>query len=289
VTDTPPPEEEPVVASAADPQPEVSEAEPPKPPDGGEGAADISQSRPAEAGTAEARPEETTPSADTPAEPVGDEPEPAPEPTEEERQAAELFARLEQELGDVIVDHAVNFGDLIVRVRRDGWRRAAEVARDRLGCDYLSFVSGIDWLPAPTPGGEEAGGDTSSPVQPKEMTFGAAGSDGRFQVFANVLSTTHHITVTFKTDVDENDPRVASWTPVYAGADWHERECWEMFGIDFDGHPAMRKLYLPSGFEGHPLRKDFPLLAREIKPWPGLVDVEPMPGEESGEGEGEAE
>ena len=48
--------------------------------------------------------------------------------------------------------------------------------------------------------------------------------------------------------------------PVYAGADWHERECWEMYGIVFDGHPALRHLYLPAEFEGHPLRKDFPLL-----------------------------
>ena len=47
-----------------------------------------------------------------------------------------------------------------------------------------------------------------------------------------------------------------------------------MFGIDFDGHPDLRNLYLPGEFEGHPLRKDFPLLARRVKPWPGIVDVE---------------
>ena len=51
-------------------------------------------------------------------------------------------------------------------------------------------------------------------------------------------------------------------------------------GFAFTGHPALRHLYLPAEFEGYPLRKDFPLLAREVKPWPGLVDVEPMPGEE---------
>ena len=73
--------------------------------------------------------------------------------------------------------------------------------------------------------------------------------------------------------------RAESWVPVYPGADWHEREAWEMYGFVFDGHPSLRHLYLPSEFEGHPLRKDFPLLAREVKPWPGLVDVEPMPGE----------
>jgi NADH-quinone oxidoreductase subunit C len=76
---------------------------------------------------------------------------------------------------------------------------------------------------------------------------------------------------------------VESWVPVYPGADWHERECWEMFGISFDGHPALRHLYLPSEFEGHPLRKDYALLSRVVKPWPGLVDVEPMPVEAADE------
>ena len=61
------------------------------------------------------------------------------------------------------------------------------------------------------------------------------------------------------------------------GADWHERETWEMYGIDFIGHPEIRHLYLPGEFEGFPLRKDFPLLARVVKPWPGLTDVEAMP------------
>ena len=58
-----------------------------------------------------------------------------------------------------------------------------------------------------------------------------------------------------------------------------------MFGITFVGHPYPHKLYLPGDFEGNPLRKDFPLLARRVKPWPGIVDVEPMPdaGTDGGE------
>jgi NADH-quinone oxidoreductase subunit C len=56
-----------------------------------------------------------------------------------------------------------------------------------------------------------------------------------------------------------------------------------MYGFVFEGHPSLRHLYLPSEFEGHPLRKDFPLLARVVKPWPGLVDVEAMPGEQGSE------
>jgi NADH-quinone oxidoreductase subunit C len=252
---------------APEPEPQAAEAPPESEPQAAE-----AQPEP-EAQAVEAQPEPEAPAAEAQREP--EPPAPMPEA------AAELLRRLEAELGDSIVESGHTFGDLVVRVAPDAWRRAAEVARDKLACDYLSFVSGIDWAPAPRPGGDDAEGDTSAPVQPTEMTFGVAGSAGRFQLLARVSSTTRHHGVTLKTDLDEADPRAVSWVPVYPGADWHERECWEMFGVTFDGHPALRHLYLPAEFEGHPLRKDFPLLAREIKPWPGLVDVEPMPGEEA--------
>jgi NADH-quinone oxidoreductase subunit C len=81
-----------------------------------------------------------------------------------------------------------------------------------------------------------------------------------------------------KADLDGAHPLIPTWSGLYPGADWHEREAMDMFGVTFAGHPNPQKIYLPAEFEGHPLRKDFPLLAREVKPWPGLVDVEPMPG-----------
>jgi NADH-quinone oxidoreductase subunit C len=205
----------------------------------------------------------------------------APDPHALDDLHQELLTRLENELGAAVLDTQAVFGMPVVRVRRIDWRTAAEVAKGALECDFLSFVSGIDWMPAPKEGGDDAGGDTSSPVQPTETTYGAAGSEGRFQVFARVQSTHRHWGVTFKADVDEESLLVQSWVPVYAGADWHERETWEMYGFVFDGHPALRHLYLPSEFEGHPLRKDYPLLARVVKPWPGLVDVEPMPDEDT--------
>jgi NADH-quinone oxidoreductase subunit C len=190
-----------------------------------------------------------------------------------------LVLRLEAALGDAILEQTPVFGMPVVRVRRNAWREVAELAKNTLDCDYLSFIAGLDWMPAPKEGGDDAASDTSSPVQPTETTYGAAGSEGRFQVFARVQSTSRHWGITFKADVDEDALLVQSWVPVYPGADWHERECWEMYGFIFDGHPALRHLYLPSEFEGHPLRKDYPLLSRVVKPWPGLVDVEPMPGE----------
>jgi NADH-quinone oxidoreductase subunit C len=206
----------------------------------------------------------------------------APDPHALDERHAELLARFENELGSAVLDTGKVFGMPIIRVQRTEWRRAAEIARFTLDCDYLSFVAGVDWMPAPKEG-DDAGGDTSSPVQPTETTYGVAGSDGRFQVFARVQSTARHHGITLKVDVDEEALLVQSWVPVYPGADWHERETWEMYGFVFDGHPALRHLYLPSAFEGHPLRKDYPLLSRVVKPWPGLVDVEAMPGDDDAE------
>lgn len=231
----------------------------------------------------------------------------APEspPVDELREG--LLATLREELGDAVVGSEVAGGDLWVRVDRAAWRRAAEVCRDRLHMDYFCFLSGLDWQPAPGLGAEkvwdtegtattEAVEDTSAgeavedvAEQPSAMATGVAGGDTRFQVFARLYSTGRHVGITLKADLDDLDPRVGSWTDLYRGADWHEREAWEFFGFTFDGHPDLRHIYLPGEFEGHPLRKDFPLLAREVKPWPGLVDVEPMPGEPEGEGEAEGE
>jgi len=245
-------------------------------PDNATGDAPTGSERPegsAEASSAVAAGDATEPG--TTAEPIEAEAPPEPNPVHDELLALLKSAGFN---GDAILETADAHGGLVVRVANAQWRRAAEVAKEHLACDYLSFISGIDWQPAPREG-DEAGGDTSSPVQPTEMTFGAAGSAGRFQVFAHVQSTSKKWGLTFKSDVDDADPRVESWVPVYSGADWHERECWEMYGFTFDGHPGLRHLYLPFEFEGHPLRKDYPLLARVVKPWPGLVDVEPMPGE----------
>ena len=109
------------------------------------------------------------------------------------------------------------------------------------------------------------------------IKHGYTGGATRFQMLARLTDLGRHVSVTLKADVPDS-LSMATWIHVYAGANWHERETHEMFGIDFDGHPDLRNLYLPGEFEGYPLRKDFPLLSRMVKPWPGIVDVEPMPG-----------
>ncbi len=121
------------------------------------------------------------------------------------------------------------------------------------------------------------------------MEQGYAGGDTRFQVFARLYSISAAMGITFKADLPDDDLSVRTLVPIYAGAQWHEREAAEMFGFTFPGNPYPVNLYLPGAFEGHPLRKDFPLLSRRVKPWPGIVDVEPMPGDDSDEGEGAGE
>jgi NADH-quinone oxidoreductase subunit C len=249
---------------------------------------------------------------------------PSPTVTGDDQARARLDA-LVVELGEAVVgSEVVRNGDVVVRVSAGAWTRAAEVCKSQ-GYDYFCFLSGLDWMPSTSPNprasvsDELDTGDDEAPAAAEDEAAGdepvveeaaaeadvadgglgyptgVAGGDTRFQVFARLYSTTRHEGVTLKADLDDDDPRVGTWSKVYPGADWNERETWEMYGFVFDGHPNLVKLYLPGEFEGFPLRKDFPLLAREVKPWPGLVDVEPMPevpdaaGNGTGDGTGDGE
>jgi NADH-quinone oxidoreductase subunit C len=212
-------------------------------------------------------------------------------PTDEAREA--LLETLRGELGDALVGSHIRPGDdLWVRVTREAWRAAGEAVKHKLGCTYFDFLSGIDWLPSPfgrdMDSQEDLAVHGSEPKEQPAMQTGVAGGDTRLQVFSRVSSLERGHALTLKVDIPDDDPSIDTWVGLYRGADWHERETWEMFGITFVGHPHLVHMYLPGDFEGYPLRKDFPLLARRVKPWPGIVDVEPMPGGDAGdEGDGE--
>ncbi len=122
----------------------------------------------------------------------------------------------------------------------------ATVLRDELGYDYLSSVTAVDYLP-----------------------------ESKMEVVYHVYKTTGGTGVVFKVQVPREDPmEVPSLVPIYPGAEFQEREAWDLFGIKFTGHPDLRRILMWEGFAGHPMRKDWhePYFEEEAKPlksrWP---------------------
>jgi len=134
-------------------------------------------------------------------------------------------------------------GDVTVTVRKEDIVRIGEFLRTdpELAFDMVIDVFGVDMY------------------RPEE----------RFEVIYNLYSLKNRSYVRVKVAVDEQDLTVPSVTGVWAGANWHERETYDMFGVKFTGHPDLRRMYMPDEFEYHPLRKDFPTM--------GIPDSLPLP------------
>ena len=156
--------------------------------------------------------------------------------------ATELSGRLQARYGQDLPETSDALGEAVVRVVPERYHELIATLRDDadLAFDYLDFVTAVDW-------GDERG----------------------FDVVVQLWSTRHHASLRVKVAVPAEDPSVPTISDLYPGANWHERETWELFGIGFEGHPQLVKLLLPEQFEGHPLRKDFKLMTRVAKPWPG--------------------
>ncbi len=176
-----------------------------------------------------------------------------------------LAARIAELVGSSI--WSADFETARVYVDRSDWVESIRLVRDEAGLAFFSWLSAVDWSR------EVAVGDPVADVE---------SLDERYEVMCRLSSVENWEGVQLIAALPKDDAVIDSIIPVFAGAEWHEREAAEMFGIDFRGHPNLIHLYLPDRFEGNPLRKSFRLLAREVKPWPGAVDVEAMP-ETSGE------
>jgi NADH-quinone oxidoreductase subunit C len=136
---------------------------------------------------------------------------------------------------DAIVD-AVRFRDeTTIHVTRPRWREVCLFLRDhpRVRLNFLSDLTAVDML--------------------------RLRQNPRFDVVAQLYSLPNRVRVRLKTGVNDGEP-VPSLVPIWNGANWLERECYDMFGIVFEGHPNLKRMLLPDDWsEGHPLRKDYPL------------------------------
>jgi len=144
----------------------------------------------------------------------------------------DLANYLRESLGAKLTKAEITFGELTLETEATDIIAVLSFLRDDAQCQFISFIDicGADY-----------------PARPR-----------RFDVVYHLLSPRQNQRVRIKVQTDEDTP-VPSATAVYPGADWFEREAYDLYGILFTGHPELRRILTDYGFDGHPLRKDFPL------------------------------
>jgi len=145
---------------------------------------------------------------------------------------ARILGKLSEKFGDSIIESKDFRGELTVVVPPDRIIDVCRFCKDDCQYDLLADLFGIDMY---------------TPVK-------------RFGVVYNLYSLKDRHRFRIKTFIEEDHLHVPSVTGVWGTANWHERETYDMFGIIFDGHPDLRRIYMPDEFEYYPLRKDFPLM-----------------------------
>lgn len=144
----------------------------------------------------------------------------------------EYVEKLKSENPAWVADFKNSLGEVTIIVPRESIVDVCWVLKTKHGFDMLADLNGADRGP------EE---------------------DPRFEVVYHLFSTKHHNRLRLKVLLSEDDPHVPTVVTVWKTANWHERETFDMFGVIFDGHPDLRRILLPSDFDGHALRKDYPL------------------------------
>jgi NADH-quinone oxidoreductase subunit C len=157
-----------------------------------------------------------------------------------------VIERLKECWADDLICAEVANGENVVVIERD---RAPALMRlwredEKLRLDFLTDITAVDWI----------------------------GRKPRFEVVYHLYSFSLRHRLRIKIPVNEEEPWVYSVTSLWKAADWLERECYDMFGIRFEGHPDLRRILLYDSFVGHPLRKDYPVTKRQ----PLVEEVDPI-------------
>lgn len=148
--------------------------------------------------------------------------------------------RVKEQFGAAVLGDHAQHGDHTVIVKRDAIVDICRYLKDtpELAFEMLTDECGVDRL-----------------QHPEKVE--------RFEVVIHLYSVTHNHRVRVRVPIPEDDPSMDTLTVLWKGADWFEREIWDMYGIKFPGHPDLRRLLLYDQFEGHPLRKDYPITKRQ--------------------------
>ena len=148
----------------------------------------------------------------------------------------EFVEKLKAENSAWVTDFKDALGEVTIIAPRESIVDVCWVLKTKYGFDMLADLCGADRGPE---------------------------DDPRFEVNYHLLGTKHHHRLRLKVLLSEDDPHVSTVVTVWKTANWHERETFDLVGVIFDGHPDLRRILLPSDFDGHALRKDYPLRGYE--------------------------
>jgi len=151
------------------------------------------------------------------------------------KKEANLYSIIKKEFPDSIKDHHTHRGDETIIINSDSLEQVCSFLKYDSRCSFEMMIdlTAVDRL---------------------EM-----GLTPRFEMVYHFKSLTHATRLRLKTVLPDDDCRISSIHHLWKAVDWYERECFDMFGIHFEGHPDLRRILMYDGFDGHPLRKDYPI------------------------------
>ncbi len=156
----------------------------------------------------------------------------------QDTRSAELLALLQSKLESQIESSEISKGHVVVEVSRDSMLDFFKLLKLDTELDFNMFVNvtAVDWLDE---------------------------RDQRFEVVYHLTSSRRHHRLRIKISVPENNPKLQSLSALWSGANFMEREVWDMYGIEFEGHPDLRRILMYDEFKGFPLRKDYPIQGKQ--------------------------
>lgn len=154
-----------------------------------------------------------------------------------------IVEKLKAKFSSEVIDVVEFRGEITVTVKKEQIVEICTFMRDAGGYNLLCDLCGVDYL----------------------------GQAPRFMVVYNLYNISTKERIRLKAPVEEQDARIKTVSTVWGTANWMERECWDLMGIDFAGHPDLRRILMAADWEGHPLRKDYPVQGPDREPYQGRL------------------
>lgn len=152
--------------------------------------------------------------------------------------------QLKGKFGDTVLETVEFRGETTVVVKKEDIVGVSAFLKNDLGFNFLTDLCGVDYM----------------------------GQSPRFMVVYHLYNIGTHLRLRIKAPVEESDPRIDTVSGIWSTANWMERETWDLMGITFNNHPDPRRILMPDDWEGHPLRKDYPVQGPDREPYQGRLE-----------------